>query len=61
MLEGIVGFGKAIVRVNAEIEFDKITLSEEEYDPSATAVRSSRNIEEVMQAGEKGNKTLLRH
>ncbi|MBW2013889.1 MAG: flagellar M-ring protein FliF [Deltaproteobacteria bacterium] len=57
MLEGIVGSGKAIVRVNAEIEFDKITLSEEEYDPSATAVRSSRNIEEVMQAGEKGSKT----
>ena len=57
MLEGIVGFGKAIVRVNAEIEFDKITLSEEEYDPSAKVVRSSRNIEEVMQAGEKGKKT----
>ena len=53
MLEGIVGPGKAIVRVTAEIDFDKITLSEEEYDPSATAIRSSRNIEEVMQAGEK--------
>jgi len=56
MLEGIVGSGKAIVRVTAEIDFDKITLSEEEYDPSATAVRSSRNIEEVMQAAEKENK-----
>lgn len=56
MLEGIVGPGKAIVRVTAEIDFDKITLSEEEYDPSATAVRSSRNIEEVMQVGEKESK-----
>jgi flagellar M-ring protein FliF len=55
MLEGIVGPGKAIVRVTAEIDFDKITLSEEEYDPSATAIRSSRNIEEIMQAGEKEN------
>jgi len=55
MLEGIVGPGKAIVRVTAEIDFDKITLSEEEYDPSSTAVRSSRNIEEIMQAGEKEN------
>lgn len=55
MLEGIVGPGKAIVRVSAEIDFDKITLSEEEYDPSAAAVRSSRNIEEIMQAGEKGD------
>jgi len=56
MLEGIVGPGKAIVRVTSEIDFDKISLSEEEYDPSATAVRSSRNIEEVIQAGEKENK-----
>ncbi|MBW2642256.1 MAG: flagellar M-ring protein FliF [Deltaproteobacteria bacterium] len=54
MLEKIVGSGKAIVRVNAEIDFDKITLSEEEYDPSATAVRSSRNIEEYTRTGEKG-------
>jgi len=52
MLEGIVGTGKAIVRVNAEIDFNKITLSQEEYDPSATAVRSSRNIEERAQAGQ---------
>ncbi|MGD8770469.1 MAG: flagellar basal-body MS-ring/collar protein FliF, partial [Desulfobacterales bacterium] len=59
MLEKIVGSGMAIVRVNAEIEFDKVTLSEEEYDPLATAVRSSRNIEEIMQAGEKGKKTAL--
>ena len=46
MLEGIVGPGKAIVRVNAEIDFNRMTLSEEEYDPLATAVRSMRNIEE---------------
>jgi flagellar M-ring protein FliF len=46
MLEGIVGAGKAIVRVNAEIDFNRTTLSEEEYDPLATAVRSIRNIEE---------------
>jgi flagellar M-ring protein FliF len=46
MLEGIVGTGKAIVRVNAQIDFNKITLNQEEYDPSATAVRSMRNIEE---------------
>jgi len=53
MLERIVGSDQAIVRVNAEIDFDKITLNEEEYDPSATAIRSSRNIEENTQVGEK--------
>ena len=46
MLEGIVGSGKAIVRVNSEIDFNRTTLNEEEYDPSETAVRSMRNIEE---------------
>ena len=57
MLERIVGLGKAIVRVNAEIDFDKITLNEEEYDPTTTAVRSSRDIEENTQSGEKSNET----
>jgi flagellar M-ring protein FliF len=46
MLEGIVGSGKAIVRVNAEINFNRTTMNEEEYDPLETAVRSMRNIEE---------------
>jgi flagellar M-ring protein FliF len=50
MLEGIVGLGRAIVRVTAEIDFNKITLNEEEYDPSATVVRSKRDIEESSQA-----------
>jgi flagellar M-ring protein FliF len=57
MLERIVGLGKAIVRVNAEIDFDKITLNEEEYDPATTAVRSSRDIEENTQSGEKSKET----
>jgi flagellar M-ring protein FliF len=46
MLEGIVGVGRAIVRVNAEIDYNKITLNEEEYDPFATVVRSKRDISE---------------
>ncbi len=51
MLQGIVGVGKAIVRVIADIDFEKITLNEEEYDPSTTVVRSRRNIEESSQVG----------
>lgn len=57
MLEGIAGAGRAIVRVNAEIDFNKITLNQEEYDPSTTAVRSTRNIEESEQSGGKGGQT----
>ncbi len=52
MLEGIVGPGKAIVRVSAEIDFNKVTLNQEEYDPSSTVVRSKRNFEETMGAAE---------
>lgn len=51
MLEGIVGSGKAIVRVVSEIDFNKITRNEEEYDPSTTVVRSSRDLEESSQVG----------
>lgn len=57
MLEGIVGSGKAIVRVNAEIDFNKISLSEEEYDPSTVVVRSKRNVVESTQTSEEGVKT----
>lgn len=48
MLEGIVGPGKALVRVNAQIDFNKITMSEEEYDSTAPAVRSRRDVEEAV-------------
>jgi len=59
MLETIVGQGKAIVRVIAEIDFTKITRNEEEYDPSVTVVRSSRNIEETSQLGNDSNVTTI--
>lgn len=42
MLEGIVGEGKAIVRVSAEIDFDQIDFSEEKYDPDNTVIRSKQ-------------------
>jgi len=57
MLEGILGAGKAIVRVNAEINFDKITLNEEEYDSSTAVVRSKRNTEESIKTSEGGADT----
>jgi len=53
MLEGIVGRGKAIVRVNAEINFDQTDLSEEKYDPDNTVVRSKqRRVESSEKGGE---------
>ena len=40
MLEGIVGKGKAIVRVSSKIDFTKIERTEEKFDPETIAVRS---------------------
>lgn len=52
MLEGIVGPGKALVRVNALIDFNKVTMSQEEYDSAAPAVRSRRDVEEAVSNGD---------
>ncbi|MBW1739595.1 MAG: flagellar M-ring protein FliF [Deltaproteobacteria bacterium] len=51
MLEGIVGKGKAIVRVSAEIDFDQIDLSEEKYDPDNVVVRSRQRRSESSEKG----------
>jgi len=60
MLEGIVGTGKAIVRVSAEIDFDQIDLSEEKYDPDNTVVRSrQRKAESFAKGGKNATTTAL--
>lgn len=46
MLERIVGSGKAIVRVTADMNFDQVDLSEEIYDPETQVTRSSQTTSE---------------
>ncbi len=46
MLERIVGSGKAIVRVSADMDFDQVNLSEETYDPDSQVVRSQQKTTE---------------
>jgi flagellar M-ring protein FliF len=43
MLDAVVGGGKAIVRVSADIDFNKIETSEEIYDPDSAVVRSKQH------------------
>lgn len=45
MLERVVGFGNAVVRVTAELNLDKITEQSELYDPTQQVVRSEQTIE----------------
>jgi flagellar M-ring protein FliF len=46
MLEGIVGRGKAIVRVATKIDFTQIEKTEEKFDPDTVAVRSEQRTQE---------------
>ncbi len=46
MLESIVGKGKAIVRVTADMDFSQIDINEEIFDPDAQVIRSRHNIVE---------------
>ncbi|MBW2265608.1 MAG: flagellar M-ring protein FliF [Deltaproteobacteria bacterium] len=54
MLEGIVGKGKAIVRVSADIELDRIDLSEVEYNPDSKVIRSEQRSSETARGGSAG-------
>lgn len=48
----IVGYGNVRASVNAEMNFDRISTSEELYDPETQVVRSSQVIEESAQERE---------
>ncbi len=46
MLEDALGSNKAVVRVAAEIDFDKVLTKEDRFDPDSVAVRSEqKNLE----------------
>lgn len=52
MLESILGPGRAVVRVSADIDFTRTSVSEQVYDPDKVAVRSeTRSSEENQNAG----------
>jgi|WetSurMetagenome_2_1015567.scaffolds.fasta_scaffold00033_57 flagellar M-ring protein FliF len=46
MLEGIVGKGKAIVRVSTKLDFTKIERTEEKFDPETVAIRTENRSSE---------------
>ncbi|MDX2474003.1 MAG: flagellar basal-body MS-ring/collar protein FliF [Candidatus Krumholzibacteria bacterium] len=47
MLDGVLGSGRSIVRVNAALNFEKIDKEREVFDPAATVVRSEVRNEET--------------
>jgi flagellar M-ring protein FliF len=53
MLEAVLGRGKAVVRVNAEMDFDKTEINEDIYDPDSAMVRRrQRQAESSGQGGD---------
>jgi len=51
MLDGVLGPGKSIVRVNAELDFKTIERTREIYDPESAVVRSEERTESELTGG----------
>lgn len=47
MLEGIVGKGKAIVRVTTKLDFKKVETTEEKFDPDSATARTQQKTTEM--------------
>ena len=54
MLAEILGAGRSVARVTADLDFSKFEKEEEAYDPSGTVARSQRDVEESAGAEAKG-------
>lgn len=54
MLENIVGKGKAIVRVSADIDFSKVEKLEEKFDPDTIAIKSEQRSQERTMVPQQG-------
>ncbi len=51
MLDGVLGPGRSIVRVSAELDFQTIERTREYYDPESAVVRSEERTESVTSGG----------
>lgn len=52
LLEKHVGIGKVTAQVTADLDFDRITTTEETFDPDGQVVRSTNTVEESSQSDE---------
>lgn len=54
MLSKVLGPGKVVARVTADLDFSSSERQEESYDPGGQVIRSERSIEEGAGAGQRG-------
>ena len=50
LLEKTVGFGRVRAEVKADMDFDRISTTDEEFNPDGQVVRSTQSIEETTQS-----------
>ncbi len=50
LLEKVVGFGKVKAEVRADMDFDRISTTDEKFDPDGQVVRSTQSVEETNQS-----------
>ncbi len=55
LLERSLGPGRVQAQVNAELDFDQVTTTEETYDPDGQVVRSTQTVEENKKNSEQDN------
>jgi len=61
LLERSLGAGRVHAEVNADMDFDQVTMTEETFDPDGQVVRSTQSVEEESELSERdrdGNVTV---
>ncbi|MGH1478892.1 MAG: flagellar basal-body MS-ring/collar protein FliF [Geminicoccales bacterium] len=53
LLERSIGAGRVHAEVNADMDFDQVTMTEETFDPDGQVVRSTQSIEEESEVAER--------
>jgi flagellar M-ring protein FliF len=59
LLEQSVGLGKVKAEVHADIDFDRIVINREKYDPEGQVARSTQSVSENEKSSEPGNSSTV--
>ena len=61
MLEQVVGVGHTAVQVNADLNFERVERSTENYDPASSTIRSEERVSGTGSGGEQNETTLTNY
>ncbi|MCP4683877.1 MAG: flagellar M-ring protein FliF [bacterium] len=55
MLDGVLGTGRSLVRVTAELDFQQLERTSETFDPNAPSIRSEERVKSTNSNSDKGD------